>query len=508
MLKVNQINQVDVDERPQQEAARRPTSKSDWRRKYVARMRWSDALALFVAMVGTQLVRFQMENAGLHLGSDFSIPYWIVGIVLGFAWWLHLELRGARDVRLIGYGLEETRQVANTTLVLFSAVAIVSFAFNIPTARSYVLIALPLGIGLLILGRFIVRDRLIKERYRGESVSRTLVVGRVASVAELVESLRKNPDSGFDTTAVYTPSTVKTLPPEIQRVQLPHNALARGERPSVEGIIDACRQHGIQTVVLSSNVPLSTREIRQLSWLLTDERIRLVMDTGLTDIAGPRIHMQQVAGLPLIHVATPRMSRGAALVKRSMDVLGSAAALIVLSPVLAVLALIIKKHDGGPVFYAHERIGVDGQRFKVLKFRTMRTDAAQMLPQLLAESGGKALLFKVKNDPRITKPGHWLRRFSLDELPQFVNVLRGDMSLVGPRPQIQAEVDEYDKYMHRRLRVKPGITGLWQVSGRNNLDVEQSVRLDLYYVENWSPLLDTLILARTFKAVVAKDGAY
>ncbi|WP_260987185.1 sugar transferase [Kocuria rosea] len=508
MLKVDEMNRADVAQRPQPDTAPTPASRADWRGKYLVRMRWSDALALLVAVGGTQLVRFQLENAGLPLGDGYSVPYWIVGGLLAVVWWIHLGLRGARDVRLIGYGLEETRQVVNTTLVLFSAVAIVSFAFNIPTARSYVLIALPLGIGLLILGRFIVRDRLIKDRVRGESASRTMVVGRIGSVSELVTSLRKNPASGFDTAVVYTPSTLKPLPPEVQRVQLPPNALPRGERPSVEGIIDACRKHGVQTVVLSSNVPLSTREIRQLSWLLTDERIRLVMDTGLTDIAGPRIHMQQVAGLPLIHVATPRMSRGAALIKRSMDIAGSAAALAALSPVIAVLAFIIKKHDGGPVFYAHERIGVDGKRFKVLKFRTMRTDAAQMLPQLLAESGGKALLFKVKNDPRITKPGHWMRRFSLDELPQFINVLKGDMSMVGPRPQIQAEVDEYDKYMHRRLRVKPGITGLWQVSGRNNLDVEQSVRLDLYYVENWSPLLDTLILGRTFKAVIAKDGAY
>ncbi|PLC13782.1 polyprenyl glycosylphosphotransferase [Kocuria flava] len=429
-------------------------------------------------------------------------------MALAIVWWFHLELRGARDVRLIGYGMEETRQLVNSTLVLFGAIAIVSFAFNIPTARSYVLIALPLGIGLLVLGRFLLRDRLVKQREKGQALSRTMVIGRQGAVADLLRSLRRHPTAGFDTAAVYVPTSQKQLPPELQRVRLPFNALERGERPSVEGIIEACREHGIETVVLSSNVPLSTEEIRQLSWLLADERIRLIMDTGITDVAGPRIHMQQVAGLPLIHVATPRMSRGAALVKRSMDVIGSAAALLILSPVLAVLALIIKKHDGGPALYSHERIGVDGKTFKVLKFRTMRTDAAEMLPKLLEEAGGKALLFKVKNDPRITGPGHWLRRFSLDELPQFVNVLKGEMSLVGPRPQIQAEVDEYDKYMHRRLRVKPGITGLWQVSGRNDLDVEQSVRLDLYYVENWSPVLDLLILVRTFKAVVAKEGAY
>ncbi|WP_082697108.1 sugar transferase [Kocuria rosea] len=515
MLKVDQVAhaaaqhhiQGQGDQRHQVHAERTPASQTGWRSAYLNRLRWADGVALMVTLLGTHLVRFQLEHAGLHLGP-LSVPYWIVGIVLAFVWWMHLGLRGARDVRLIGHGMEETRQVVHSSLILFGAIAIISFGFEIPTARSYVLIALPLGIGLLILGRFGVRDRLVKARYRGEALSRTMVVGRLGGAVDLIKSLRQYPTSGLEAAAVYVPETRKPIHAELQRLNLPPNALAPGERPSVRGVMNACRRHSIETVVLSSNVPLSTTEIRHLSWELADAHIRLVMDTGLTDIAGPRIHMQQVAGLPLIHVATPKLSRSRALTKRLMDILGSAAALLLLSPVLLALTLIVKRHDKGPAFFAQERIGQDGNRFKMLKFRSMRTDAEQVLQRLKEQNEGAGLLFKMKDDPRVTGPGKWMRRYSLDELPQFLNVLKGEMSLVGPRPPLPAEVEQYEDYVHRRLRVRPGITGLWQVSGRSNLDWEQSVRLDLYYVENWSPVQDMLILGRTFKAVVAKEGAY
>ncbi len=485
----------------------RPHAATGWRKRYVARMRWMDALTLVTALVGTQLVRFQLEHAGLSLGP-VSVPYWIVGVALAVLWWAFLELRGARDVRLIGYGLEETRQVVTSTLVLFGAIAIISFGFEIPTARSYVLIALPLGLGLLILGRFVLRDRLAKQRATGRSLSRTLVVGRLGGVTELHQSLRQHAMAGFDTAAIYAPTTKRPLPLDLQRVELPPNALPAGQAPSVEGIMAVCRRLGIETVIVSSNVPLSTREIRHLSWQLADERIRLVMETGLTDIAGPRIHMQQVANLPLIHVATPKLSRSMAMTKRLMDVALSGLALVGLSPVLLALALIVKAHDGGPALFAQERVGQDGTRFKMLKFRSMRTDAEEVRQRLLEQNEGHGLLFKMKDDPRVTRPGKWLRKYSLDELPQLINVLKGDMSLVGPRPPLPSEVEQYEEYVHRRMRVKPGITGLWQVSGRSDLEWDQSVRLDLYYVENWSPVQDFVILLRTFKAVVAKEGAH
>ena len=510
MLKVDQIARAEateVTEFPRLVEESVPKSGTGWRKTYVRLMRTADAVALVVTLAATQLIRFQLENAGLSLGP-VSVPYWAVGVVLALVWWMHLELSGTRDVRLIGYGLEETREVVGTTLVLFGTIALFSFALGIPTARGYVLIALPLGLGLLILGRFATRHHLAKSRQAGRSMSRTLIVGRRRGVAELVDSLRRNPMAGFGTTAVYAPPSKHPLPRDLEDVELPPNQLSLHDRPSVEGIVDACHRLGIETVIVSSNVPLSTREIRHLSWQLTDQHIRLVMETGLTDIAGPRIHMQQVAGLPLIHVATPKLSRSRALTKRLMDIALSAGALLVLSPVLLALALIVRTHDHGPAFFAQERVGQDGSRFKMLKFRSMRTDAEQVRELLTGQNEGHGLLFKLKEDPRITAPGTWMRRYSLDELPQFLNVLKGDMSLVGPRPPLPAEVDLYEEYVHRRMRVKPGITGLWQVSGRSDLNWDQSVRLDLYYVENWSPIQDLLIMVRTVKAVLAKEGAY
>ena len=216
-----------------------------------------------------------------------------------------------------------------------------------------------------------------------------------------------------------------------------------------------------------------------------------------------------MAGLPLIHVSTPRLSRSRRMLKRLVDIMGAVTALVVLSPVMLVLAAIVKAHDGGPVLFAQERTGLDGSSFKMLKFRSMYTDAEERKAELMAANDAKGgVLFFMADDPRVTTPGKWMRKYSLDELPQFLNVLRGEMSLVGPRPPLPSEVAQYEEHVHRRLRVKPGITGLWQVSGRSDLDWDQAVRLDLYYVENWSPVQDFVILLRTVKAVLAKEGAH
>nr|WP_276607349.1 sugar transferase [Kocuria sediminis] len=481
-------------------------------------MRKTDAVMVTATVVATQLIRFGFEGETLPLdefGFDetlpvegLGLPYWLVGAALGICWWVWLELRGTRDIRLVGQGVEESRELINATLILFGAIAIVSYAVNVPTARGYVLVALPLGTSLLLLGRSQIRRRLVNRRRVGVAMSRTMVVGCRPGVIETVKCLQEHPEAGFDPVATYVPTSHRALPAALASVEQPPNLLPDGEAPDVDELVEACRDHQIEVLVLCASAPFSPEEIRHLSWYLSDERIRLILDTGLTDVAGPRIHTQQMAGLPLIHVSTPRMSWSRRLCKRTMDIVGAAAALVLLAPLMIVLALIVKLHDGGPVLFAHERIGLDGEPFKVLKFRTMRTDAEALHQQLFAEAGGSAVFFKLKNDPRVTRPGVWMRKYSLDELPQFVNVLRGDMSLVGPRPQVQAEVDEYERHMHRRLRVKPGITGLWQISGRSNVRGEQAARLDLYYVENWSPIQDLTILLRTVKVVILPDGAY
>ncbi|WP_262425286.1 sugar transferase [Brachybacterium sp. Z12] len=189
----------------------------------------------------------------------------------------------------------------------------------------------------------------------------------------------------------------------------------------------------------------------------------------------------------------------------------AALVLVVISPLLAVIALRIRAHDGGPVIFRQQRVGRDGKHFEFLKFRTMITDAEAVKVEMVeraVQDRGNTVMFKMRNDPRITAPGRFLRRFSLDELPQLWNVLRGDMSLVGPRPALPGEVERYDDDARRRLHVRPGITGLWQVSGRSDLSWEDTVRLDTYYVDNWSFTQDLQILMRTVKAVLASSGAY
>ncbi|PLC13214.1 polyprenyl glycosylphosphotransferase [Kocuria flava] len=479
-----------------------------WRERYIAAMRRADALAVAGALALTQLVRFGSGQDRLELGP-VPVPYWAVGLVLAAAWWAFLELRGARDVRLIGYGTEEYRQVVSTTLVLFGGLAIASYALGIPMARGYIVAALPTGLVLLLAGRSLVRHRLIRARRAGTAMTRTLVVGRVPGVVEMVRSLQEHPESGFAPVAVYAPSSSFVLPASLAGVDVPPNLLPAGGRPGVEDIVAACREHRIETLVLAASAPLSSEEVRHLSWYLADEHVRLVLDTGLTDVAGPRIHTQHLAGLPLIHVSTPRLSRSRLLLKRAVDVVGAATALLLLAPVMAVLALIVKRHDGGPALFAQERTGLDGRPFRMLKFRSMYPDAEERKAALMARNDAKGgVLFFMEDDPRVTGPGKWMRKYSLDELPQFLNVLKGEMSLVGPRPPLPSEVAQYEAHVHRRLRVKPGITGLWQVSGRDDLDWDQAVRLDLYYVENWSPVQDLVILARTVRAVVAKEGAH
>jgi exopolysaccharide biosynthesis polyprenyl glycosylphosphotransferase len=233
-----------------------------------------------------------------------------------------------------------------------------------------------------------------------------------------------------------------------------------------------------------------------------------VVAPSVTDVSSERVRIRPVGGLPLMHLDAPRSTDASRIGKRLFDVAGSLALIIAFSPIFLFASLRIVLHDRGPVLFRQTRIGRDGEEFTCLKYRTMVTNADELIARMQAETGESALLFKMKDDPRITKPGTWLRRYSIDELPQLFNVLRGDMSLVGPRPQVAREVALYNGPMSRRLRVRPGMTGLWQVSGRSELSIEEAIRLDLYYVDNWSMLQDISILGRTVGAVFGSRGAY
>jgi exopolysaccharide biosynthesis polyprenyl glycosylphosphotransferase len=309
--------------------------------------------------------------------------------------------------------------------------------------------------------------------------------------------------AGYLPIATYLPGTVPGTTVDTE-LALPNF----GHEPSVEFILNAIRESHPDAVALSSGVPLPPRVIRELGWAFADMQVKLIMAPALTDVAGPRIHTQPVAGLPLIHVSTPNLGSGQRILKRSFDLAGAVVLLVALSPVLLVVAGVVRLDSQGPVFFKQQRVGAGGQHFKMFKFRSMVVDAETKLDALKAQSEGNGIMFKIKADPRITRVGSFLRRYSLDELPQLFNVVNGTMSLVGPRPPLPSEVELYQSHVRRRLMVRPGLTGLWQVSGRSLLSWDDTVRLDLYYVENWSVAGDIAILLKTFRAVIARQGAY
>jgi exopolysaccharide biosynthesis polyprenyl glycosylphosphotransferase len=276
----------------------------------------------------------------------------------------------------------------------------------------------------------------------------------------------------------------------------------------LQDVMEVVRARGADAVAVTSASETAAVYLRELSWRLEGSGIELLVSPGLIEVAGPRLHIRPFVGLPLLSIEEPVFSGWKRVLKGALDRSGAAVALVLIAPVLLALALAVKVTSRGPVLYRQERVGAYGRRYTMLKFRSMVVGADDKLQELLALNEGDGVLFKMRRDPRVTPLGRFLRRFSLDELPQLFNVLGGSMSLVGPRPPLPTEVERYDSKIRRRLLVKPGLTGLWQISGRSDLSWEESVRLDLRYVENWSLALDLLILWKTASAVVRSHGAY
>jgi exopolysaccharide biosynthesis polyprenyl glycosylphosphotransferase len=387
--------------------------------------------------------------------------------------------------------------VTDGTFSLFGLFAIVSYLGKVELARGYLLTALPIGLLLLLLSRWLWRQWLHSRRSKGQFSSSVLIIGSRAKVEHVVRNIQLERSAGL--------FVVAALVPKGRKGELILGVPILGGLNSISAALDAS---GAVTIVLTDSDELPHEAVRTLSWDLEARGVNLIVVPALTDVAGPRIHARPVSGLPLIHVEFPIFEGPRHLVKRAFDFVFAALALVILSPLFLAISVMIRAESPGPAFFRQERVGLNGLPFKMLKFRSMNSNAEALLPSILDKSEGNGVLFKLKNDPRVTRIGAFLRRHSLDELPQFINVIRGEMSLVGPRPPLEVEVEKYDDAMRRRLLVKPGVTGLWQVSGRSNLSWEDSVRLDLYYVENWSLTGDMIILYRTIRAVLRPHGAY
>jgi exopolysaccharide biosynthesis polyprenyl glycosylphosphotransferase len=461
---------------------------STWTKDYLRDVALAD---LGCAVVGVFVA------AQLRFGSDVTPHYLALSLTLPVLWLAALWLAGAYDVRFIGTGSDEFRKVLSAGVSLTAAVAIFSYAINIEVSRGYVVLALPSVTLLDLVARYTMRKRLHRRRAAGKCLQSVVAVGHELAVADLVTELRRDKYHGLTVVGA---------------------CLARpGERDEVAGvpvygglddITAAVKTFGANTVAVLSCPEMDGIRLRSLAWELEKTGTDLCVSPALLDVAGPRTTIRPAAGLTLLHVDHPQLTGFRLVLKGLFDRAAAAAALIMLAPLMTVLATAVWLHDRGPALFTQVRVGKDGHAFRIYKFRTMVVDAEQRRAQLLASNDGDGVLFKLRRDPRVTPVGARLRRWSIDELPQLFNVFLGHMSLVGPRPALPDEAEKYAEHVRRRLVVKPGLTGLWQVSGRSDLSWEESVRLDLRYVENWSFALDLQIMWKTISVLVRGSGAY
>jgi exopolysaccharide biosynthesis polyprenyl glycosylphosphotransferase len=459
-----------------------------WSRSYLRRAVVIDGICGAVGVSLALTVRF---------GGDFTPAYAVFSFIFPFLWVLAVSLAGGYDGRYIGVGSEEFRKILNAGVSLTACLAIMSYVVNTELSRTYLVISMPVVIMTDLVARYCLRKWLHRLRGLGRCMSTVVAVGHADAVGSLIRELRRDQYHGMAVTAACVADP--------------------GDRREIEGIpvfgslddVDtAVRRTAADTVAVLACPELDAVRLRALAWDLEKTGADLCVAPALLDVAGPRTTVRPVAGLTLLHVDHPQLTGPRLVVKELFDRLMAGFALVVLAPVFVGLSLVIRLQDPGPAFFTQIRVGKEGQVFRIFKFRTMVVDAEKRKAELLATNDFDGVLFKMRRDPRVTAVGERLRRWSVDELPQLLNVFRGEMSLVGPRPALPAEAAEYAEHVRRRLVVKPGLTGLWQVNGRSDLSWEESVRLDLRYVENWSFALDLQILWKTISVIFKGSGAY
>lgn len=481
-------------------------SVSSWQLSYKKAVQRMDATIILGATALSQYLDFGI-NDSLRVAMEGRLPYTIITLVIAALWIVSLNSVRSSAPAILGAGHEEYVRILRSSTVLFGLLTIFAYVARFEEMRSYLFFGAPVGIAALLAGRWIARRRLQYLRKQGNCMYNLLLVGRPESARELISILHKDPSNGHTAVGICLPANGFA-----HRDGTPTEVTVDGQTIPVfsdwHNIDHAIASTGACTVAVMSSESLGNQGMRELSWQLDRMGVDLVVAPNLVDVDQLRVTTRPVARLPLLHIEGPRYEQANRLTKAVFDRIGSALLLLAFSPVLAVCALAVKISSRGPVFYRAERIGLDNKPFKMIKFRSMVTGADSMVGALAAQSDGNGMLFKMKNDPRVTKVGAFLRRYSLDELPQLINVFKGDMSLVGPRPPLRNEVDRYTDLVSKRLYVRPGMTGLWQVSGRSDLSWEESVRLDLTYIENWTLAQDLIILWRTGRAVVGSDGAY
>lgn len=466
------------------------------------RLAITDTASIVVAVGGSQLLWFGLRDS--RLASDgrtleLGVNYSVFSVILAAMWITALAIYSSRDRRILGIGSLEYKRLFDASWGVFALIAILSLLLKFDPARGYLITAFPAGLAMLVGTRWLWRQWLVKRRQEGSNSLLSVLVGSRESIQYMADQLARFPYAGYRAIGACLPVSQLAAGP------LPYGLPILG---SFADVAEAAHLTSADSVIITSSDLLPPATVRRITWSLETANVELAIAPALTEIAGPRIHIRQLAGLPLLHVEVPSYEGSKQAAKAVFDVGVAVGLTIVLSPVLLMLALVVGVSTRGPIIFRQERVGLNGKPFRMLKFRTMVADAEAQLDDLQSVNDGAGPLFKMRDDPRVTKPGKFLRRYSLDELPQLFNVIRGDMSIVGPRPPLPSEVALYEPEVRRRLLVKPGVTGPWQISGRSDLPWIEGVRLDLFYVENWSLVGDLVLIGRTLRAVLRKQGAY
>jgi exopolysaccharide biosynthesis polyprenyl glycosylphosphotransferase len=467
-----------------------------WSRRYLLMLAGADAL------IGGIVTVIPASISDTLSGQPYTVL--VLGLLGMVVWPAAIGFRHGYRRSEIGLGISELRAVmrAGTVVVVLSAlptgfVGAGAGEFTLYALLKLVVVAVPIAVLLSLVVRAVIRRVLPSLQKNGRGIRNVVVAGSFDAARQLSERIQSEP-CGMRVVGVCLPSA-----------ELP--------RPLIEGVpvlgslaqvAEVVRALGCDAVAVTSDDATRIGYLRELAWSLEGAGVELLVDPGLVEISGPRMRIRPLIGFPLLHVEEPHFTGWRRLLKRATDLVITSVGLVVISPLLLLIALAIKLQDGGPVIFKQTRVGRGGELFTMLKFRSMVTDAEARRQDLQALNEGNGALFKLSHDPRITRLGRFLRAFSLDELPQLFNVLGGSMSLVGPRPHLAEEIALMPREAVRRSLVTPGLTGLWQISGRSNLGVEDSIRLDLRYVENWSLALDLLIMLKTASAVLARRGAF
>jgi exopolysaccharide biosynthesis polyprenyl glycosylphosphotransferase len=474
-----------------------------WKHQYRRRVLIVDSLVITAAVMLAQFVRFGSLSGSNPNGVAVSTYLTLFSAALIGLWLIALGLQQSRDLALAPQGAEEFRRVATATAWVFGVIAAVGLLFQLPMARGYLAIALPVGLIGLLLARALLRRTLAKSRSRGEYTSQVVVLGKPDSIISLCRSLSRSKFAGYSIVGACVPDFGHEVG---SHLETPLGSVpVFGDERAVERALFLTKA---DTLAVAAVEHLGHEKVKQLAWLLDSLAIDMIVVPGMTDVAGPRLKVRPIDNLPLFHIARPRHDGPSRYGKRLFDLVFASMAVVALAPVMVAAAIAIKREDGGPVMFRQERVGQHGKRFRIFKFRTMTVDAeARQHAERVAAGQSDSVFFKPKTDSRITRIGGLLRRTSIDELPQLFNVLQGSMSIVGPRPLAVGEGLAIPSFIERRNLVKPGMTGLWQVSGRSNLPEEDRIRLDHSYIDNWSWINDLVIVWRTIRPVLLQEGA-